>query len=67
MLLTLIFTFRAGPVLLVDILSHFLMIVWEKKIKNMFFEYICKNYYVAQDLTDDPVSQSVAQQILPSW
>jgi len=19
----------------------------------MFFEYICKNYYVAQDLTDD--------------
>ena len=31
----------------------------------MFFEYICKNYYVTQDLTDDwPifVAQSVAQQ-----
>jgi len=31
----------------------------------MFFEYICKNYYVAQDLTDDRpifVAQSVAQQ-----
>ena len=31
----------------------------------MFFEYICKNYYVAQDLTDDRpifVAQSVTQQ-----
>jgi len=30
MLLTLIFTFRAGPMLRVDLFSHFLMIVWKK-------------------------------------
>src|ERR1044072_432039 len=56
MLFPSIFTFRVGPVLLVDILSHFLMIVWEKKIEVLVSEYtvyaklICENvaqtYYV---------------------
>ena len=43
----------------------------------MFFKYICKNYYVVQDLTDDQpifVAQYVIQQksseliiIAPDW
>ena len=57
MLLSSIFTFRAGPVLQLDPLSHFLTFVWDKieALVNMFFRICMQKLLCHTDLTDDPL------------
>jgi hypothetical protein len=72
MLLSSLFTFTVGPVLRVDLLSHFSHVCSGKKIEVLVSEDICEiNMRKCRTdlLCDQPifVAQSVAQQILPSW
>ena len=66
MLLPSLFVYRVGPVLQLDLLSHFSHVCTGKnKEQRLICFFFFDDNYVARDLTDDPlifVAQSVAQQ-----